>query len=60
MKRRIMPTDHTTENHMSKDELIDILNDIDGERQQNSTETVDRRNESPTYQNYPDPSNQFL
>ncbi len=54
-----MTTDHSTENHLSKDELLDILNEIDAEQQNNSSGTADHLNENPTNQSYPDPHNQF-
>ncbi len=60
MKRRIMPTDYSTESHMSKDELLEILNEIDADHQHSRSETAAHRNESHTHQSYPDPSNQFL
>ncbi len=55
-----MPTDYSTESHLSKDELLEILNEIDADRQHNRSETAAHRNESPTSQSYPDPNNQFL
>ncbi len=55
-----MPTDYSTESHLSKDELLEILNEIDAEQQHNRSETADQPCESSTYQSYPDPSNQFL
>ncbi len=43
-----MPTDHTTESHLSKDELLEILNDIDTEQQHDRSKTAGHRNENPT------------
>jgi hypothetical protein len=42
-----MPTDYTNENHLSKDELLEILNEIDTERQYDGQSTNDHTNESP-------------
>ena len=40
-----MSTKRKTGSDLSKDELLDILNDIDSERQQNLINTPDRQNE---------------
>ncbi len=54
-----MTTDYTTEAHLSKDELLEILNDIDTEGQHGPEDIKDHRKESPAYPIYPNPSDQF-
>ncbi len=43
-----MPTDYTTESHLSKDELLEILNEIDTEQQPDRSKTAGPPNENPT------------
>lgn len=40
-----MPTDNSSVSHLSKDELFEILNEIDSERQHHRNETIDHSNE---------------
>jgi hypothetical protein len=55
-----MSNKDTAGNHLSKDELLEILNQIDSEQQQTYSETADHSKEDPAYQGHPDPSNHFL
>lgn len=41
-----MPTEGTAGTHLSKEKLLDILNEIDAERQQNRTNTPDQQNKN--------------
>jgi len=41
-----MSTNRNTGSNLSKDELLDILNDIDSERQQNRINTSDRQSKN--------------
>ena len=43
-----MPIDHTTESHLSKDELLEILNDIDTEQHHDRSKTAGPPSENPT------------
>ncbi len=56
-----MPTDYTTNAHLSKDELLEILNEIDTEGQAGPKDIKDHCKENPTYPIYPNPnpSDQF-
>ncbi|WDP88718.1 MAG: hypothetical protein HUN04_02795 [Desulfobacter sp.] len=54
-----MATEHTSETHLGKDELLEILNEIDTERQNDPIKTNDHQNESTAPHSYPNPSNQF-
>lgn len=54
-----MPNTHTTETHLSKDELLEILNEIDTEQHYHPKGTNNNRSENPTHHRQPNPSNQF-
>jgi|GEM_PF-3253806 len=55
-----MPTDYySAESHFNKDELLELLNEIDTERQSDRNKRDDQIDEDFTYQTHPDPNNQF-
>ncbi len=54
-----MSSDQTNEHNMSKDELMDLLNEIDSEHQDVQNKAKKHHKENLTYQSPPDPSNQF-
>ena len=54
-----MPTNSTTETHLSKDELMEILNEIDTEHQYDRKVKHDNRNNKTSHHRHPNPSNQF-
>ncbi len=54
-----MPTDYTNETHLSKDELLEILNEIDTEGQRDPKDVNEQRTQNTSYPIHPNPSNQF-
>ena len=50
-----MAVNDNTQTHLSKDELFDILNDIDAERQYQINETNEHPKERPTEQRHSRP-----
>jgi len=55
-----MKKDYPTGAHLSKDELLQILNEIDCEHQSDHKAVEDRRKESDHSGLYPNPSNPFF
>ncbi len=54
-----MQSNQTTGNHLSKDELLEILNKIDTEQQYDRQNGNDHREENVTSCTHPNPNNQF-
>jgi len=54
-----MRTNQTDENHLSKDELLKILNEIDTEQQYDRQNADDHREEKVPPYTHPNPNNQF-
>lgn len=55
-----MQNEYSTQTHMSKDELMQILNEIDSEQQRDRKVTKDHPKEVNTPDQHPDPSNPFF
>lgn len=55
-----MQNDYSKQTHLSKDELMQILNEIDSEQQSDRKSKTDHRNEINSPDRHPDPSNPFF
>ena len=55
-----MTKDYSTETHLSKDELLQILNEIDSEQQNDRKTTHDQPNGIDPHHRHPNPSNPFF